>query len=647
MTSSSESPPWVPLHPPRPAKPSVWKRWRRWLWVPAVVVLLLGADAIYVAAKLNPVIGRVAGAMRAGSDAAGRLDIRTARSEFEAARGDAARAQDLMDHPAVRLASFLPGVGRDVDAVDAAMDAAAIAAASGVRITEVAGRFGDNEEAAAAVFSEGTFSFGPIDALSSVITTGANELERAKRLLDQAPTPSIDTVEDRFEEVRQQMFEASSAARRAATSLQVLPSIMGRTEKRRYLLVFQTPSEARGTGGLIGHYGVLAADEGRVSLELVGPYADLPEVPRGAVTAPRWFAQKYGPTSSLRQWSQANMSAHLPTVAGVLLDMYEVARGQRLDGVIAMDPIALAEMLEGTGPIRTLDDIELNAQNARQVLLHDTYVRFDGEPAAQSAYIGSIIRSFWESATGPEIDVAEFLRGIVDAASTTHLKIVVDDAAARSSLAELGVDGGFTDGPNVQMVFGNNVAANKVDFFLNRTQDTDLVIMGNGDIEVQTTVEVRNEAPTAGPRTLLGPSIVGDIAGLNRMYVNFLLPKSAQVRSFYLDGKRRFPITSEEAGYPTPWEILELAPGEVATFEINYLLQDAVQGEGGRGTFQFTLLPQTTVNADRFSITFTPPPGWSIEAGPGLEDGPQGAISMQGLLERRRTLDVTVTAPER
>ena len=52
-------------------------------------------------------------------------------------------------------------------------------------------------------------------------------------------------------------------------------------------------------------------------------------------------------------------------------------RGQAVDGVISLDPVALSHMLAVAGPV-TVDGIEINAGNAVSVLLNETYWRFPG-----------------------------------------------------------------------------------------------------------------------------------------------------------------------------------------------------------------------------------------------------------------------------
>ena len=176
--------------------------------------------------------------------------------------------------------------------------------------------------------------------------------------------------------------------------------MLGGGGERRYLLSFQAPGEARGTGGLAGLVGVLETNPGRLELGDVLPYQDLGPSRIRNVEAPDWFEASYGPQQALTEWPQANVSPNHPVVADVLLDMYEAARGERLDGVLTMDPITLAYLMEGIGSIETRrPEMVLDSSNAADVLLHDSYTDFE-TPEEQNFFLGEVVDGFWSRLSG-------------------------------------------------------------------------------------------------------------------------------------------------------------------------------------------------------------------------------------------------------
>src|SRR3712207_4822091 len=115
----------------------------------------------------------------------------------------------------------------------------------------------------------------------------------------------------------------------------------------------------------------------RSQLEDIRYTADLLEPTPPPVDAPAWFREHYGPLDALRSVQQVNESPHFPVVSEVLLSIYESKKGDRPDGVIAMDPIALGYMLEGMEPLRAPGlDVDVTSENAADVILHDSYLAF-------------------------------------------------------------------------------------------------------------------------------------------------------------------------------------------------------------------------------------------------------------------------------
>ena len=137
--------------------------------------------------------------------------------------------------------------------------------------------------------------------------------------------------------------------------------------------------------------------------------------------------------------------------------MYAKATGKDLDGVIAMDPLALQDMigavgsLNGDGVVTTVDE-----SNAADVLLRDSYTQFPN-PDKQNVFLASLVRQFWDKLNGTSTDGQKLVTGLVHAISTQHVKIYSDHPEEQSSFAGAGAAGDYNAyGPGVQMVFGNN-----------------------------------------------------------------------------------------------------------------------------------------------------------------------------------------------
>src|SRR5262249_19689500 len=150
--------------------------------------------------------------------------------------------------PNVRAARTLAQVGRDLSHAGADVSSTVIPE----NLTVVNGRV----------------DLAEVERVSPALDRAADTLERSlARVRDVADDPYlISPVRAAARQVRDRLARSAAEARRTADAARLAPEILGGHGTRRYLLVVQNNAEARATGGFIGSYGVLTADDGDVSV---------------------------------------------------------------------------------------------------------------------------------------------------------------------------------------------------------------------------------------------------------------------------------------------------------------------------------------------------------------------------------------------
>jgi hypothetical protein len=589
----------------------------------ACTVLLAGlAEAAYSVISVDGSL-RTAG-NRFGAAASSLEDMRfkAARTDLRAALVAAHSARSTLRRPALVMGSRIPGLARDVESLDALARVAELSARAGLEVVSAAGAAGVAGGGFGALYSGLEVRVDSIEAMEPRLNATSAILSRARTLLE-GTRPFLSPVQNSVSRAKSGIRSAVQRVRTLRSILAPVPGLVGGDGSRRYLLALQGPNEARGAGGLIGLYGIVGADEGRLRLEHVGRIEELIAGLEERVWGPAWFRRLYGPMGALGQWEQANSSPNFPVVAGVLLRMYEAVSGRRLDGVISMDPIALAELTHVTGPLVAAGLAKrIRPDNAARILLHDTYFDFSKQRERDS-YLFRLIHVLWRKLTDSELDTNALVRRAARAANTGHLSVYARRPAEQKALMLMGLDGGLSDaGPNLQLVFHNNAAANKVDYFLKRRVYTTVELLPSGIAEVMTRVVLRNEAPRGPASYFLGPGIRGDAPGLNRMLLGFLLPKGARVRAFKIGERVRPLFRGRDGGFPVAWEAVEIAAGTVDNATIHYRIPYAWTESGDTGHFELTLMPQSRSRPDWFSLKVVTPRGFSyVAAG---QDTPSG-----------------------
>jgi hypothetical protein len=77
-------------------------------------------------------------------------------------------------------------------------------------------------------------------------------------------------------ELERQLATITGQVRDGIAAARLLPPMLGASGPRRYFVAMQNNAEARGTGGLLGAFMILEADQGRVQLVRIASNAELP-----------------------------------------------------------------------------------------------------------------------------------------------------------------------------------------------------------------------------------------------------------------------------------------------------------------------------------------------------------------------------------
>jgi Protein of unknown function (DUF4012) len=291
---------------------------------------------------------------RAGGFQAGKLEARQAL--IDQAEAHAVAAEARLGRWPLRQLGLLPLLGRDVR-VARSVAASATSTVKGTRRL--------------------------VNALEPVQTrppTRDTILEAAGALLDLRRALELDiervrstralttgSAKDRYLEAA---ATASQTAQRAGQGLKLAASLYGPAGSSKWFLAFQNPAELRGTGGLIGEYGILESSPDGPRLTKVAHYQTLDLRTDRGVELPPNVASRYGRFAVDRAWSAVNIPPDMPTVGRIVTRLYQQTTGNRIDGVIAADPLAVARVLRvsgwAAGPTRTLPPEGIEPDRARK-----------------------------------------------------------------------------------------------------------------------------------------------------------------------------------------------------------------------------------------------------------------------------------------
>ena len=611
------------------------------IWAVLIVFLLL-VDAVYATIRGGTALYGARSSLLAAMDHLRDGDGDAARSEFLSAEGDIASANAAFGHPGFWVLERIPVLGRDARAVSILAEAADELASSGGDAVEVAEGLGAGEGGLGSSLLEGgRVRLGRLQDAAELLDPLFEEVAEAAAILAGSPRPNIGAVRAAVLLARERVGGAVTVLERGRAVAGAASEIFGGEGSKRYLLAFQAPSEARGSGGLFGLFAILEVRNGAIEIGRISKppkpllAATGPEIT--PVEAPAWFVDKYEAEASLWNSSEVNLSPHFPTVGEALLRMYEQVRDVSLDGVLALDPHAFASLLAASGPIETPDLGTVTADNAGRLIMRDSYR--DLTDSQQGRNLGLLLDEFFSRLRAGDVAGPAFLTGVGEAAAQGRLKFYVRDETSAAALATARADGDFsTYGRLEQLVWHNSDSISKVDWYLHRTIETVVRLQGDGPARVTTRILLDNRAPD-GPRSLLlGGQSQGYRPGENRMRLDVMMPDGARLLSF-TDGETEIDVTQEdEAGYPSAWFRLIMGPMSQRLIEVVYEVPDVLELDSA-DTTGFTLYPHAAVRPDEFLLTIFAPDGYRLRTA-GTFDDPAEFVQLTGRLEEPVTLDV-------
>lgn len=342
---------------------------RAFLWVAGAVGLLSAASAGFLVWEVRAVQSNLA----AAQVAADRLQTEMARHRQPSAevlgdiRKHTAAARGAAGTPVWSVAENLPLMGpplRSARGLSVAADEIATGVLpDAVRLHQML--------ASGPMVHHGRVDLRRLSAATDLLGNARRQLTGIETSLNGLPGS---TVVGRLDMERQRLSDRvarlSASVSEAEATTRLLMPLLGASEPRSYFLALQNNAEARGTGGLVGTFGILTADRGRITLHDFASDDTLPRTTTPVANFGPEFDRRYGAAESTQGLANSNLSAHFPYAAQIWVGLWERHTGQRLDGAIATDPVGLARVLKATGPVRLPDGKQLTAENTVELTEH-------------------------------------------------------------------------------------------------------------------------------------------------------------------------------------------------------------------------------------------------------------------------------------
>lgn len=629
-------------------------RSRRWIKRVIVAVVVIVVVVVAVAAVLVlPARDELQTARSAVRDGARLL----AAGEALDAGGALRRGEDLftsverrLQRSPVRVAGGIPLVGRTVDTLRDVASAGRMAAEAGAAVAEGVASLPDGALTLAP--EDGTIPLRPLTALQPHLAHADQLVTEAVTLLSASPRRWVlSDVASGHAQLIEELAPVADTLSTAAALSRGLPPLLGDEGPRRYVLGAANPAEARGTGGLIGAYAILTAEDGQLRISEFRAFGTLGVLSTDEVQAPHAdFARRYNQFGGAGHLSNVNMTPDFPSAAVAILNHYEVVEDERLDGVIVADPFALQALLELTGPVDIPNVRQVDAAGVVEYLSNEAYEDFDTS-AVRKPVLGEVASGVLDEFLNGDVQASpqEVVRVLGDVVAERRLQFHSTDPDVQRALTEAGLTGALPDpAGDFLAVVPNNGAANKADFYTEWDIHYEVWLEDEGDARAKVRVVGHNDTPTQGHLFVVGANVDYLKPGDNLTYLSVFCAPGCTASHTEQDEGQRWPGTEVDAelGYRTlsTWQ---WAPsGGSTSMEYTLKLEDVWSGpDASGGKYQLRLqTPPMSVPAQA-EVIIHPPHPLKITDASGPLQIEAGQAVWRGDLERPQKLWVKMERP--
>lgn len=397
----------------------------------------------------------------------------------------------------------------------------------------------------------------------------------AKRLNAEAAAISdpryVSLLSDARSQLQHQISGVASVIEYTALAARLAPSMMGADGPRSYFMGFQTNAEVRGTGGLLGGYGILNFNDGVPTVDTLAPNTDLANAAAPVEFGPE-YDQQYGYNQPFFDIRNSNLSPHFPYAAQIWKGMWLEQTGMDVSGAIAIDPVALSYILGAVGPVTMPDGEVVSRDNVVELTEATAYSRFTADQRAErKQYLEDIASAVVSKMTRPVNSPRQLLEALGRAVSERRIAVWSALPEEQELLEQTALAHVIPDDPApYAAVVLNNLGGNKLDYYL-KTDIEYAADQCHSDTRASTVnVKLTNAVPDNLPDYVAGAEGLSPDLGItvpkgtSITSVRLFATSGSKLSSALLNGEKVPAILHTERGHPVFEVQVIITPGQTA-----------------------------------------------------------------------------------
>ncbi|MFT8858242.1 DUF4012 domain-containing protein [Bifidobacterium aquikefiri] len=387
------------------------------------------------------------------------------------------------------------------------------------------------------------------------------------------PEPHLAEVKQPYDLAIQQFTAVSDQIDQINNLIQVMPKFLGSGGTRTYVIMAQTTSEARSSGGLVGSLGSFTANNGSISVGSFHPNAEFINLGGSHANAQEEEVFKSPLDFSFDIRDLAAFPDFSRTAESVK-SVWQVSKYKTsVDGVMGIDPVFVQEMIGISGNVTLPTGQVLTGSNTAQFMLNGVYKDVPvSEQDAYFSYVASAaMNNVFSNMTATKmIKIAQSFSSL---ANQRHLYLYSfhSDEAKYFQGAGLAKNAPNSETDPETGIYLNENNPSKLDWYVHRkTVITRTSYNQNGSQTYHVAFTATNTIPSAdlasGNTYILGGTGNIGAPGTPVERILFYAPQGGSIRNFSVSGNAEQPTQVSMDG-KKPWtSVATIAPGKSVTY---------------------------------------------------------------------------------
>lgn len=442
-----------------------------------------------------------------------------------------------------------------------------------------------------------------IDDVAGLLTQAQKEVDLVN-ISHYPPFFGGEKVRKQLETVKIFADEGVAFVNQARPLIKVLPSLLGESKDKKYLVLFQNDKELRATGGFMTAYSVFRIEKGVIHIDKSDDIYNLDNSLTKTFKAPPPIL-KYLPKVSVFNIRDTNLSPDFVESMKTFNSLYKFSSAKiDVDGIIALDTHVLVSV------IKILDDevfaagIKFTSKEDKrcscpQVIyeLEDNITRpVNYVKAGRKDLLGYLIYALMEKAlkSSPKLYWGPLVQQFINEVNEKHVLFYLYDTQAQSGIEALNAAGKIKQFEGDYLhINESNMGGAKSNMYITESVTQNIEPQSDGGIEKTIIINYKNPHPPSDCNLERGGLCLNATL---RNWIRIYVPKGSQLITS--QGSEVKVETYEDLGKTVFEGFLTVRPQGSATYTIKYKLPFKLAKNS-----EFPLLIQKQPGTDHIDYT--------------------------------------------